>query len=72
MLVHESWLPDDRVQHLASASVISAAGERDRAARRSRGLMVPTSIPPAGARMADVVLEANVLLIFGNPSVGNP
>jgi uncharacterized protein (DUF302 family) len=26
----------------------------------------------AGARKADVPLEANVLLIFGNPSVGTP
>jgi uncharacterized protein (DUF302 family) len=26
----------------------------------------------AGARKADVELEANVLLIFGNPSVGTP
>jgi uncharacterized protein (DUF302 family) len=58
---------------------LSASGDADQVEARLRealdehGLQLFARIDhAAGARKADVELEANVLLIFGNPSVGTP
>jgi len=58
---------------------LSASGDADQVEERLRealdehGLQLFARIDhAAGARKADVELEANVLLIFGNPSVGTP
>jgi uncharacterized protein (DUF302 family) len=58
---------------------LTANGDADQVERRLRealeahGLQLFSRIDHAtGARKADVELEANVLLIFGNPSVGTP
>jgi uncharacterized protein (DUF302 family) len=58
---------------------LTASGDADQAEVRLRealdahGLQLFARIDhAAGARKADVELEANVLLIFGNPSVGTP
>jgi uncharacterized protein (DUF302 family) len=58
---------------------LNASGDADQVEARLRkaleahGLTLFARIDhAAGARKADVELEANVLLIFGNPSVGTP
>src|SRR5262245_19172135 len=58
---------------------LTASGDADQVEARLRealdahGLQLFARIDhAAGARKADVELEANVLLIFGNPSVGTP
>ena len=58
---------------------LTASGDADQVEARLRealdahGLQLFAPIDHAtGARKADVELEANVLLIFGNPSVGTP
>src|SRR5260370_34815957 len=58
---------------------LSASGNADQVERRLRealdahGLQLFARIDhAAGARKADVELEANVLLIFGNPGVRTP
>ena len=58
---------------------LTASGDADQVEARLRealdahGLQVFARIDhAAGARKADVELEANVLLIFGNTSVGTP
>jgi uncharacterized protein (DUF302 family) len=58
---------------------LTASGDADQVETRLRealdehGLQLFARIDhAAGARKADVDLEANVLLIFGNPSVGTP
>jgi uncharacterized protein (DUF302 family) len=58
---------------------VTAGGDADQVEARLRealdahGLQLFARIDhAAGARKADVELDANVLLIFGNPSVGTP
>ena len=58
---------------------LTATGDADQVEARLRealdahGLQLSARIDhAAGARKADVELEANVLLIFGNTSVGTP
>jgi uncharacterized protein (DUF302 family) len=58
---------------------LTASGDADQVEARLRealdahGLQLFARVDhAAGARKADVALDANVLLIFGNPSVGTP
>src|ERR1044072_5746218 len=58
---------------------LTAGGDADQVEARLREALDAHGLQPfaridhaAGARQADVELEANVLLIFGNTSVGTP
>jgi uncharacterized protein (DUF302 family) len=58
---------------------LTASGDADQVEARLREALDAHGLQPfaridhaAGARQADVELEANVLLIFGNTSVGTP